>query len=56
MIGCSLIAGFLIGFCLGCHLTMPIVMQIIKGVDKNSYDKGISDTLERFKNANKKNK
>lgn len=51
LIGISFIAGVI----LGCHLTMPIVMQIIKGVDKHSYDKGVLETLERFKNAHKKN-
>ena len=40
---------FILGLILGCHMTMPIVMQVIKGVDKNSYDRGIEDTLKRFK-------
>lgn len=45
---------FILGLILGCHITLPIVLQCIKQINKNMYDKGCQDTLERFRNGNNK--
>lgn len=45
---------FILGFMTGCYMTMPIIMQIVKAVDKYQYTKGTLDTLERFKHGNNK--
>jgi len=40
---------FILGVILGCHITLPIVLSCIKTVNKNMYDKGVSETLERLR-------
>lgn len=36
---------------MGCNIALPIVLQVVKGVNKSSYDNGVQDTLERFKES-----
>lgn len=45
---------FILGIILGCHITLPIVLQVIKGVNKSEYDRGVEETLKRFNGHNKK--
>lgn len=42
---------FILGVILGCNIALPIVLQVVKGVNKSSYDNGVQDTLERFKES-----
>ena len=45
---------FILGIIIGCKITLPIVLSCIKSVNKNMYDKGCQDTLERFSSGNNK--